>query len=170
MSVSDSALAKPFITGLLRLPDLNSLSCLARYSGCWPAMIGLAGLPREPSAVWQAPQTWVDNACPLARSGLTGALFSAATTGIANAAANNRAMGDFIRSTLGDGRASKPTNFTMAHGTARPERSCGSPRRPRLGAFGPVSRHGQPPARPAGARVARDRFRRPQQRRQVVGD
>jgi hypothetical protein len=44
---------------LLRLPDLNSCSCLTRYSGCWPAMIGLAGLPREPSKLWQAPQTCV---------------------------------------------------------------------------------------------------------------
>ena len=99
MSLSDSVLAKPFITGLLRLPDLNSPNCLARYSGCWPAMIGLAGLPREPSAVWQAPHTCVDRVCPLARSGLTGALDSAAATGNANEAASNRAMGDFMRST-----------------------------------------------------------------------
>ena len=54
MSSSVSVEAMPFITGLSRLPDLNSASCLARYSGCWPCRIGLAGLPREPSAVWQA--------------------------------------------------------------------------------------------------------------------
>src|SRR5262245_9877286 len=99
MSVSDSVLAKPFITGLLRLPDLNSLSCLARYSGCWPAMIGLAGLPREPSAVWHAPQTCVDSVWPLAMSGLAGVVLdSAATTGNASEAArhNTAANGDFM--------------------------------------------------------------------------
>ena len=26
---------------LSRLPDLNSCSCLTRYSGCWPWMIGV---------------------------------------------------------------------------------------------------------------------------------
>src|SRR5512138_1336654 len=117
MSVSDNVLAKPFITGLLRLPDLNSLSCLARYSGCWPAMIGLAGLPREPSAVWQAPQTCVESACPLAMSGLAGALDSAAATGSASEAAKHdkaesgRCMSD--QTSAGRG-GQKPANFTMA--------------------------------------------------------
>src|SRR6185503_16339865 len=99
MSASDSVEAKPFITGLLRLPDLNSSSCLARYSGCWPAMIGLAGLPRDPSAAWHAPHTCVDKVCPLAMSTLGGALASWAKTGSANEAANNTVMGDFMRST-----------------------------------------------------------------------
>src|SRR5262245_34154979 len=153
MSVSDRVLAKPFITGLLRLPDLNSPSCLARYSGCWPAMIGLAGLPRDPSAVWHAPHTCVDSVCPLARSGLAGAFDSAAATGSTNAVASIRAMGDFIRSTLGAG-ASKPANFTMAHGTARSDRSSRSPRRAGLGALGTIPHHRQPPARAAGGAPA----------------
>src|SRR4029453_17548453 len=100
MSVSDSVLAKPFMIGLLRLPDLNSSSCLARYSGCCPAMIGLAGLPREPSAVWQGPHTCVDSVCPLATSTLGGAWASWAKTGSANEAANNTVIGDFMRSNL----------------------------------------------------------------------
>src|SRR5687767_10694201 len=120
MSASDRVLAKPFITGLLRTPDLNSSSCLARYSGCCPAMIGLAGLPREPSAAWHAPHTCVDNCCPLAMSTFGGALASWAKTGNANEAANNKAIGDFMRSDLEEretkrvGR-NKAANFTMAH-------------------------------------------------------
>ncbi|CKT52635.1 Uncharacterised protein [Mycobacterium tuberculosis] len=34
ISCSDSIAAMPLMTGLLRLPDLNSCSCLTRYSGC----------------------------------------------------------------------------------------------------------------------------------------
>jgi hypothetical protein len=73
MSLSLSAATMPDMMAFLRLPDLNSASCLARYSGCWPARIGLAGLPREPSAVWQAMHTSVAIFWPLARSGLAGA-------------------------------------------------------------------------------------------------
>src|SRR5436190_6261727 len=111
------------MTGLLRTPDLNSPSCLARYSGCWPAMIGLAGLPREPSAVWHAPQTCVESAWPLAMSGLAGAADSAAATGSASEAAkhNKATSGDFMRvlprKAIGE---SKPANFTMADERAEP--------------------------------------------------
>ena len=46
MSSSVSAAAKPCMIGLLRLPALNSCSCLTRYSGCCCASLGLAGMPR----------------------------------------------------------------------------------------------------------------------------
>src|SRR5258706_8190712 len=73
MSCSDSCDAKPFMIGFLRLSALNSASCLTRYSGCCPCRIGLAGLPREPSLVWQATHTPFDVASPFARSGLAAA-------------------------------------------------------------------------------------------------
>src|SRR4249920_2065524 len=88
MSSSLSVAAMPFMTALSRLPALNSVSCLTRYSGCWPCRIGLAGLPRDPSLVWQAPHTLVDVAWPLARSGLAAAAASAAAAAGAMAAAN----------------------------------------------------------------------------------
>jgi len=49
--------------------------------------MGLAGVPRVPSKVWQAAQTWVAFSCPLTRSGLAEALVSAA-----EATAGNRAV------------------------------------------------------------------------------
>src|SRR5689334_11995929 len=70
MSSALSVDAMPFMIGLLRWPALNSASCLTRYSGCCPWMIGLAGLPREPSIVWQAMHTPLAMASPRARSGL----------------------------------------------------------------------------------------------------
>src|SRR5947209_3035850 len=78
MSSSDRVEAMPRMMGLLRLPALNSVSCLNRYSGCWPWMIGFAGLPREPSLAWQATHTPLEMASPLARSGLAAAGASAA--------------------------------------------------------------------------------------------
>src|SRR5437762_12535303 len=86
MSASLNGAAMPFMIGLSRVPDLNSVSCLARYSGCCPCRIGLAGLPRVPSLVWQAAQTSADLAWPLARSGLAAALASAACAVTANEA------------------------------------------------------------------------------------
>src|SRR5262245_25168439 len=142
MSVSDSVLAKPFITGLLRLPDLNSPSCLARYSGCWPAMIGLAGLPRVPSAVWRAAHTCVDIAWPLAMSGLAGALESAATTGSASEAVkHNRAASGDCMSVVPRARrgGQKPANFTMGHERAQPAHGSDGAGRVVVGALGPLS-------------------------------
>ena len=68
----------PCMTAFARLPALNSVNCLTRYSGCCPCRIGLAGLPREPSFVWQAAHTAVEVACPLAKSGFGVGLDSAA--------------------------------------------------------------------------------------------
>src|SRR3990167_3308139 len=70
MSSSDRLPAKPFMIALSRLPDLNSLSCLTRYSGCCWARLGLTGGVELPSAAWQATHTWPNKAAPLARSGL----------------------------------------------------------------------------------------------------
>ena len=82
MSSSDKAEAMPIMMAFARLPNLYSVNCLTRYSGCWPCRIGFAGLPREPSLVWQAAQTLVEMAWPFARSGLA----SAATGSLAMAA------------------------------------------------------------------------------------
>lgn len=71
MSSSLRAADMPDITALARLPDLNSVSCLTRYSGCWPANLGLAPMTELPSAAWQAAHTWPKDAAPLPRSGLT---------------------------------------------------------------------------------------------------
>ena len=89
-----SAEAMPFMIALSRLPDLNSVSCLTRYSGCWPWMIGLAAEPREPSAVWQALHTWVAMASPFTRSAFAAGLDSEAASGVAMAAAASRARSD----------------------------------------------------------------------------
>src|SRR5882757_7112313 len=90
MSASLSAAAMPCMIGFLRLPLLNSSSCLARYSGCWPWMIGLAGLPREPSLVWQAAQTFVEVVWPLARSGFAAGAGASAANDEALATASSR--------------------------------------------------------------------------------
>jgi hypothetical protein len=45
------------MTGLARLPALNSANCLARYSGCCCANLGLEGMAELPSAPWHAAQT-----------------------------------------------------------------------------------------------------------------
>src|SRR3954452_14135828 len=89
MSSGLSVEAMPCMIGLTRLPALNSVSCLTRYSGCWPCRIGLAGLPREPSAEWQAAQTFVEIAWPFSAAGLA-LTASFADAGARNAAANNR--------------------------------------------------------------------------------
>src|SRR6185369_16170 len=81
---------KPCMIGFVRLPSLNSVSCLTRYSGCWPWMIGLAGLPREPSLAWQAMQTSVDLAWPFARSGFASGLASSAACAAYAKLANSR--------------------------------------------------------------------------------
>src|SRR5438552_17057313 len=101
MSASLSGAAMPDMIGFARAPDLNSASCFARYSGCWPCRIGLAGLPREPSFVWQAAQTLVDVASPLARSGFAAAaLASPSAANVEDDAASsrlvNRRATDFI--------------------------------------------------------------------------
>src|SRR5205085_10932266 len=100
MSCSDSCDAKPFMIGFCRLSALNSVSCLTRYSGCWPCRIGLAGLPREPSLVWQAAQTSADLAWPLATSGLAaaGACSSAdaAAANVASRRPDSRRAADFM--------------------------------------------------------------------------
>ena len=70
MSASLSWAAKPCMIGFLRLPSLNSWSCLTRYSGCCAASLGWAGTDELPSAPWQAAQTAVYLASPCARSGL----------------------------------------------------------------------------------------------------
>src|SRR5439155_17204297 len=90
MSASLNGAAMPFMIGLSRVPDLNSVSCLARYSGCWPCRIGLAGLPREPSLVWQAAQTSADLAWPFARSGLAAAAACSCAEALAADAASRR--------------------------------------------------------------------------------
>ena len=64
MSSSLSGAAKPCMIGLARLPDLNSFSCLTRYSGCCCASLGLAGMMELPSAPWHAAQTAVKLALP----------------------------------------------------------------------------------------------------------
>src|SRR5690606_22475237 len=74
MSASDSPAAKPDIRALGRVasppsPGLKSCSCLARYSACWPAMIGLAAVGLLPSAPWHATQTVAAICSPAARSG-----------------------------------------------------------------------------------------------------
>src|SRR3990167_2460332 len=85
MSSSDRLPAKPFMIALSRLPDLNSLSCLTRYSGCCWARLGLAGVVEVPSAAWQATHTWPNKAAPLARAGL--AVWAGALNDMAAAAA-----------------------------------------------------------------------------------
>jgi hypothetical protein len=54
------------MTALLRLPDLNSCSCLTMYFGCCCASLGKVGVVELPSAPWQAAQT-AKLASPLAR-------------------------------------------------------------------------------------------------------
>src|SRR5256886_5506788 len=116
MSCSDSCEAKPFMIGFCRLSALNSVSCLTRYSGCWPCRIGLAGLPREPSLVWQATHTPFDVASPFARSGLAaaGACASwadAVTVESASARAHGSRAADFMTDAFFSG--AKPGDFTM---------------------------------------------------------
>src|SRR5258708_2679500 len=43
MAAMVANLSSDDMTGLARVPDLNSCSCLSRYSGCWPARLGFAG-------------------------------------------------------------------------------------------------------------------------------
>src|SRR5688572_13334464 len=192
MSAVLSVVAKPFITALSRLPDLNSSSCLTRYSACWPAMIGLAGLPREPSALWQAAQTLVDVAWPLARSGFAAAgAESAAAAGAASTklstAADSRRFGS--RTAAGFIRAgcscAKPGDFTMPdpsepHGRTKRHHHTGRPgrreqrrrdeTRARVDPHRPF-RDDREPTRPVAVdRAARGRVCRPLQRRQVDRD
>ncbi|BDI03128.1 hypothetical protein CATMQ487_00980 [Sphaerotilus microaerophilus] len=54
----------------------------------------MAGAPRVPSEVWQAAQTWVPMAWPLAMSAFAAGLVSAAATEDARAAAASRARSD----------------------------------------------------------------------------
>ena len=63
----------PIMTGLSRagfLPPwaLKSTSCLCRYSGNCPAILGLAGAVLLPSAAWHAAHTWFAMFCALAAS------------------------------------------------------------------------------------------------------
>src|SRR6478735_3427363 len=87
MSASLSWAANPCMTGFLRLPALNSSSCLTMYSGCCCASLGLAGTPELPPAPWQATQTAVNLASPCARSGLAGCAGLASPAGFSAAAA-----------------------------------------------------------------------------------
>src|SRR6478735_7592817 len=108
MSASDNAEAKPFMMGLARLSDLNSCSCLSRYSGCCWASLGLAGVPELPSAPWQAAHTAANLVLPWLRSGLAAAAAGAAgggafsslakedNAGTARTAAISRVASDFI--------------------------------------------------------------------------
>src|SRR5438445_5766447 len=118
MSASLSAAAMPCMIGFGRLPDLNSPSCLTRYSGCWPWMIGLAGLPREPSLVWQAAQTFFEVASPLARSGFAAGLSSSAANEapvVASIAASSRQDSRGAASFMGAAfSCAKPGDFTMS--------------------------------------------------------
>ena len=45
---------------------LKSTSCLWRYSGNWPAILGLVAATLLPSAAWHAAQTWPAIFCPRA--------------------------------------------------------------------------------------------------------
>ena len=63
MSASERFATMPIMTALSRagfLPPcgLKSASCLCRYSGIWPAILGLAGAVLLPSAAWHAAHTW----------------------------------------------------------------------------------------------------------------
>src|SRR5262245_41043557 len=181
MSSGLSVEAKPFMTGLLRLPSLNSVSCLTRYSGCWPWRMGLAGLPREPSAVWQAAQTWVEIAWPLARSGLAGAGASAAIAGTtvhAARAASIREAIDFMWEEESLLAWSKTQRFYNGAHHGRPstsQRPGAHPQEARdagengtgLGTYGALPHHRQPTASVARHRAARDRLRRALQRGQI---
>ena len=87
--------------------------------------MGLAGLPREPSAVWQAPHTWVEMAWPLLRSGLKAAgLASEAHTEPANNMEKNRAENDFMSERPCEkvlkARNAQPSILQCPMSTARP--------------------------------------------------
>src|SRR5258706_6078810 len=77
--------------------------------------MGLAGLPREPSAVWQAPHTSVDFAWPFARSGFVDAgaasLANAVAVTEANRRPDSRRAADFM--TVVGFFGAKPRDFTM---------------------------------------------------------
>src|SRR5574343_171147 len=87
MSSSLSAATMPLMMALARLPDLNSCSCLTRYSGCCWASLGLTGVVELPSAAWQEAHTAPKEASPLARSGLAEAAGAAAKAEPASRAA-----------------------------------------------------------------------------------
>src|SRR3954469_1018293 len=78
MSSGLKVAAIPRMMGLFRWPALNSVNGLTKYWGCCPWMIGLAGLPRDPSFEWQETHTLVEIASPFARSGLAEGAGSAA--------------------------------------------------------------------------------------------
>ena len=65
-------------------------------------MIGLAGAPREPSAVWQAAQTWVEIAWPLARSGFAA---GAGVAAIVRLETKVRAPSSRVRAIMGRGQS-----------------------------------------------------------------
>src|SRR5690349_10360311 len=93
MSCSVSWAAKPCMTGLGRLPLLNSCSCLTMYAGCCCDRRGLAGVPELPPAPWQAAQTALNRASPAARSGLPTAATCAAGAAGAGVAADGPGAG-----------------------------------------------------------------------------
>ena len=189
--------------GFLRLPDLNSASCLTRYSGCWPCRIGCAGLPREPSALWQAAQTCVAIARPwrgrpwrparrlvggrAPRRQRQGERSDPARTARrrrrGRKTARQRAVGRrhvvrsfevqnrrFYNQGFGrrDDRRARPSARAAAgcrgHGGGSTMRAQG---RAGLDAYRALPHHRQPARPAAGHRAARDRLRRPLQRRQV---
>jgi len=70
MSASERFATIPAMMALSRtafLPPcaLKSRSCLSRYSGNCPAILGLAGAMLLPSAAWHAAQTWDAMFCAL---------------------------------------------------------------------------------------------------------
>src|SRR5512137_2196878 len=163
MSSSLSAAAMPAMMAFLRLPALNSVSCLTMYSGCWPCRIGFAGTPREPSATWQAWQD-ADSVWPLAGSALNAGCSVAARAGPVTSAATNRRAADFMRRVPWDVvLGCKPEDFTMPHddcltcpfGPCCQDGSC-------LDAHGAISHHRDAARAVASQRIARDRLRRPQ--------
>src|SRR5713101_4842995 len=71
MSDSERLATIPIITalsraGFLLASGLKSRSCLLRYSGNWPAILGFAGAVLLPSAAWQAAHTCAAIPCALA--------------------------------------------------------------------------------------------------------
>ena len=156
----------PAMTAFWRLPDLNSASCLAMYSGCCACRMGLAGRPRVPSAVWQARQV-AASAWPLAASGTKAGALVSASAGPASKAARATARVSCmrIRKAFNEERLEpgKAADFTMHHDT----RLAGLRQRPgkrRQSCAGvdpqrPLSHHREPARPAAGQRTARDRFR-----------
>ena len=170
--------------GFLRLPALNSVSCLTRYSGCWPCddRVGRAAA-RAVGGVAGGADLGRDGLA-LGQVGLGGGLAASAADAAApaQAASSRRTSSRAARLHVGQRgvRDAKPGDFTMTlwaphdrpttpADAARPPADADKPALAWTHTARFLTTASQLDQLPAD-RAARDRLRRPLQRRQVDRD